>query len=85
MLYNDGYGSRHLKHETVIGIVEALGKPFLFDSMKPNLMAHVDEVGWDIAKALAEGDGVFYGLVCLVRRMAQGTDDEQLYPFEQGQ
>ena len=63
--------------ESVVGIVEAAGELFFFYGMQSDLVAHVYEVsGYVRAEAAAEGDGVLYGLVRLVWRMSQGSDDE---------
>ena len=75
----------HFEHQTVVGIVEAFGKLLLFRGMKAYLMTHVYKICGDVAEAFAEGDGVFNGLVRLVRRVAQGSDNEQLDAFEQRQ
>ena len=74
-----------LEHESVVGKVEAFGKSFLLDRMKPNVVTHVDEICRHGAKAAAEGDGLLYGLVRLVRRVSQRSDDEQADALEQRQ
>jgi hypothetical protein len=63
--------------------MEAFWKLLLLDCMQSNLMAHVCEVGCDVAEASAEVNGMFYGLVRLVWRVTQGSDDEQLDALEQ--
>ena len=68
-----------------IGIVEAFWKLLFLHFIQADLMAHVYEVGRDVAQASAELNGVFDGLVCLVRRMSQGSDNEQLDALKQGE
>ena len=71
----------YLEHKAVVGVVEAQGETFFLDGVEADLVAHVDEVGGNVAEASAEGYGVFHGLMRLVRCMAQGSDDEQLNVF----
>lgn len=66
-----------MENEAVVGIVDAIGELSFFYGMESYLVAHVDEVCGKVgSEASAEGDGVLYGLVCLVGRVAQGSDDE---------
>ena len=72
-----------LDDQPVIGVVEALGQFLLLHFMQADLVGHVYEVGWDVAQASAELHCMLDGLVCLVGRMAKGSDDEQLDAAEQ--
>lgn len=66
-----------IEHESVVGIVEAAGELVFFYGMQSDLVAHVYEVcGYVRTETAAEGDGMLYGLVRLVWRMSQGSDDE---------
>ena len=59
-----------MEYEAVVGIVDAVGELFFFFSMESHLVAHVDEVCRKVgSETSAEGDGVLYGLVCLVGRV----------------
>ena len=74
-----------LEDQSVVGIVEAFWKLLFLHFIQADLVAHVYEVSRDVAQASAELNGVFDGLVCLVRRMSQGSDNEQLDALEQGE
>ena len=74
-----------LKHEAVVSEVEAFGEARFLDGVQAEVVTHVDEICRHGAEAAAEGDGLFYGLVRLVRRVAQCSDDEQADAIEQRQ
>ena len=44
-----GYFTSKLKLQSVVGIMEAWGKLLFFDGEKADLVAHVNEVGGDVA------------------------------------
>ena len=74
-----------LEYEAIIGVVETIGKLFFLDGMKAEVVAHVDEVCRYGTEVAAKGDGLLYGLMCLVRCVAQSPDDKQADTLEQWQ